>query len=279
MSRSIYTYRFSRAGVEELYFDLQDLDSITVELPSGVYTTFRTYAGRTKVIGLHAHLDRLYLPAKAEGVRVALDQYALRRRLAGTLEPLGPHEARVRLILNLSREPGEIYVLLQPLQDLPQEMYERGVHVELSQVRREKPSLKQTAFIAQSSGERRRIRGETYEILLIRNSRVLEGMTSNFFYVRDGTLCTAGRGALSGVTRQAVLEVAKRAKLPIRSKALHMSEIPNIDEAFITSSSRGIIPVVKIGEQQVGLGNVGAITKLLMDLYDERVSALAEPIL
>ena len=110
--------KLSRSTIQQLHFDLPDFDSITMELPSGLYTTFRTYAGRTRVIGLRAHLDRLYLPAKAQRVSVVLDQSLLREMLINLLRPLAPHEARVRLILDTSQEPGQIYVLLQELQAL-----------------------------------------------------------------------------------------------------------------------------------------------------------------
>lgn len=279
MSQHIHVFKISRASVEELHFDLPDFDSITMELPSGLYTTFRTYSARSKVIGLRAHLGRLYLPAKAQGINVVMKQTLLRETLTDLLKPLAPHEARLRLILDLSKEPGEIYVLLQLLQKLRPEIYRDGVRVDISRVSREKPSLKQTAFIGESSSERKRIQGETFEILLTRKGRVLEGMTSNFFYIRDCVLHTAGRGALSGVTRQTVIEIAKETGTPIRYKALLVREIPEIDEAFITSSSRGIIPVVQIADQPVGNRKVGAMTKQLMSLYEHRVLEIAEPII
>ena len=279
MSQHIHVYKISRSSVEEHHSDLPDFDSITLELPSGLYTTFRTYAARTKVIGLRAHLDRLYLPAKTQGIGVVMNQGLLRETLIDLLEPLAPHEARLRLILDLSKEVGEIYVLLQPLRELRPEVYRDGVRVHLSRVSRKKPSLKQTALIADSSSERKRIQGEIYEILLTRNGRILEGMTSNFFYVRDDTLHTPGRGALPGVTRQTIIELAKEAGIQIQYTALSVHEIPEIDEAFITSSSRGVVPVVQIADQPVGNGEVGVVTKQLMNLYEQKVLEIAEPII
>src|SRR6185295_16194726 len=107
MSQNILVYKISPSSIEQLYFDLRDFDSITMGLPSGLYTTFRTYAERTKVIGLRAHLDRLYHPAKAKGVAVAQNQALFRETLTDLLKSLAPHEARVRLILDMSKEPGE----------------------------------------------------------------------------------------------------------------------------------------------------------------------------
>jgi branched-chain amino acid aminotransferase len=281
MSSEILVFKITRSSTDRLDFDLPDFDSITTALPSGLYTTFRTYAGRTRVIGLRSHLDRLYIPAKAQGIVPAIRKPAdFQETLANLLSRFSVPEARLRLILDTSsEEQGTIYVLLQPLQPLPSETYSDGVHVELSRSSREKPSLKQTAFISESALDRKRICGEIFEILLTDKGRVLEGMTSNFFYIRDGVLCTAGRGVLIGVTRQAILKIAKEQGIKTCLKAIKINELPFIEEAFITSSSRGIVPVVLIDTQQIANGRVGETTRKLMKLYEENVLSLAEEII
>jgi branched-chain amino acid aminotransferase len=91
-------------------------------------------------------------------------------------------------------------------------------------------------------------------------------------------LCTAGRGVLIGVTRQTVISLAKQERIDICIRAIRVNELPLISEAFITSSSRGIVPVVGIDAQQVGDGKVGLVTTRLMHLYNEEVLSLAEEI-
>lgn len=281
MSAEIQVHKITRSTIEELEFDLPTFDAITTALPTGLYTTFRTYAVRTKVLGFSAHLDRLYLPAKLQEIHVARSREQLREILSSLLRffGAGTEDARIRLILDTSAEPGVLYVLLQQMQPLAPALYEKGIRVELSRSSREKPALKQTAFISQSASDRKRVGGETHEILLTQKGRILEGMTSNFFYVRDGVLFTAGRGVLIGITRQTLLAMAKWEDIPIRYKALHVNELPLIDEAFITSSSRGVIPVVQVDAQQIKNGQIGQITRRLMRLYDEDVVAIAEEIL
>jgi branched-chain amino acid aminotransferase len=167
-------------------------------------------------------------------------QEDLRETVADLLKRLEAPEARVRLILDMSAEPGTIYILLQPMNPLPAEIYRDGVHVEISKTSREKPSLKQTAFISESAFDRKRVSSDVFEILLTNKGRILEGMTSNFFYVLDGQLCTAGRGILIGVTRQAVLALARQHNIPVSYKALPLNNLGSIQEAFITSSSRAL---------------------------------------
>lgn len=279
MSQSIIVYKISRSSMEQLHFDLPDFDSVTTELPSGFYTTFRTYGGRKKVIGLTAHLDRLYLPAKAEGIAPVILEQEFRGMLSNLLKSGFSSEARVRLILDTSKERGEMYVLVQELRGLPPELYRNGVRVDISAGSREKPALKRTTFIRESASDRKRLGGDVFEILLTHSGHILEGMTSNFFYVRDGVLHTARRGVLAGVTRQTVIAIAKQAGISIRYASLSLREIPEIEEAFITSSSRGVVPVVRIGDHVVQNGNVGAVTKQLMELYEDKVLRLAESIL
>jgi branched-chain amino acid aminotransferase len=280
MPSEIPVYKITRSSIDKLDLDLPTFDSITTTLPRGLYTTFRTYAARTKVIGLQSHLERLYLPAKAAGIVPAIRRMsAFREVLADLLLPMNASEARVRLILDTSAEPGVIYVLFQPLHTLPAEIYENGVRLEISRTSRHKPALKQTAFISESAFDRTRVGGEIFEILLTNKSRILEGMTSNFFYVKDGVLCTAGRGILIGVTRQTVLSLAQMERIDTCIRALPLNELPLIEEAFITSSSRGIVPVVQIDAHQVADGSVGGMTRKLMRLYEENVLSLAEEII
>jgi branched-chain amino acid aminotransferase len=279
MTQVIQVHKISRSDTQQLDFDLPDFDSITTALPSGLYTTFRTYAERTRVIGLRAHLERLYLPAKVQGIVPALRrQENLREILADLLRRFDMAEARVRLILDTTEDPGTIYILLQPLNPLPPEIYRHGVSVEISRASRSQPSLKQTAFISESAFDRRRISAEVFEILLTNKGRILEGVTSNFFYVLNGVLCTAGRGILIGVTRQTVLALAKQNDIEICYKALPLNDIPLVEEAFLTSSSRGIVPVVRVDGQLIEDGMVGEITSKLMRWYEEEVLLLAEEI-
>lgn len=280
MSDVIQVYKITRSDTQQLEFDLPDFDSVTTSLPSGLYTTFRTYAQRTKVLGLRAHLDRLYLPAKVQGIIPALRKREdLRETIADLLKRFDSSEARIRLMLDVTQEPGTIYVLLQPMHPLPPQVYADGVSAEITKASRKKPALKQTAFIGESAFDRSRVGDGVFEVLLTNKGRILEGITSNFFYVLNGVLCTAGRGVLIGVTRQTVLALAKQNQIEICYKALPLNDLPLVQEAFLTSSSRGIIPVVRIDGQLIEDGTPGEMTKRLMHLYNEEVFSLAEEII
>jgi branched-chain amino acid aminotransferase len=177
-------------------------------------------------------------------------------------------------------------------------MYEKGAHVETTTTHRESPRVKSTVFIDQSEEERKQIAQKgIFEALLVKNGRILEGMTSNFFYVirsegassalvaknasrsaqRD-ILCTAQRDILLGVTRRTVIRVARGRGLEVRYRSLKMNQLSAVKEAFITSSSRGMVPVIQIDDVIVGQGSAGEMTKILMSAYDEYVLKHAEKI-
>lgn len=261
--------------VENELPDQSSLDAITRQLDQGLYTTFRTYAGGKRVLGLRAHLQRLYQPAASQHIDPAVPVSELRENLSELFNGY-PNEARARVILT---KGGRVYIAIEPLKSLPDEMYAHGVKVITSGVERKNPRLKSTTFISASQGARNKIAGsQIFEALLVRNGSILEGMTSNFFYIREGKLGTARKDVLLGVTRRTVLRVARGYGMGIIYKPLKIEQIPDIDEAFLTSSSRGIVPIVQIDEKTVGEGMPGSLTKQLMKAYNDYVLNAAENI-
>ncbi len=311
-----------------------DLNVITRQLPDGFYSTFRTYGQGTRVIGLKAHLQRLYGPVRSPQV----SELTLRKQLGLLLKDYS-NEARVRLIMT---KQGELYVAIEALKQWPNEIYEKGVKVETVELTRTDPRLKSTRFIGESESERKHIvQKGIFEALIVKNGKILEGLTSNFFYVlrpacpvpsgpgrgtwdagtgerseaqsKDGiqeksspprssrfdygieehnpsapqenagtsqreVLCTAQRDILLGVTRRTVIHLARGIGLEIVYEPLKRDQTQVAQEAFITSSSRGIVPVIQIDGEMVGEGSVGAITRQLSVAYEAYVLEKAERI-
>ncbi len=259
--------------------DMSSLDAVTRQLPDGFYSTFRTYNEGRCVVGLRAHLARLYAPAQERGLRPACSEGALRQAMNDLLKDYRPQEARVRIALD--ETGGRVFLAIQPLTLLPAEVYQRGVRVAIMYNKNRKtPTLKTTAFIAESQAERAILAERSiFEGLLTKGDRILEGITSNFFYVWDGALGTVGRGILRGVTRAQILRLARQdLRLPVRYRALRIGEVPAIQEAFICSSSRGIVPVTQVDEVRIGCGSVGQVTGSLMRAYEQDVLRRAEAI-
>lgn len=258
----------------ELPIKAASLDEVTRQLPDGYYSTFRTFDGCTRVLGFDSHLRRLYEPVPTPEV----DESFLRRQLRALLEPFCPHEARVRTVMT---KQAQAYVAIEPLKPLPREIYEKGVRVVTTELQRQHPRLKSTTFIGRSDSERKHIAQEgIFEALLVKDGSILEGMTSNFFYVGQVAnlpyLGTARDDVLLGITRQTVIDVAQRMGLEVSYEPLKLDQVASIDEAFITSSSRGIVPVIQIDGIRIEQGSPGSITRQLISAYEAYVMEHAE---
>lgn len=254
----------------------ETLDDATLALPPGLYTTLRTFDQGCKALGLCAHLRRLYRPLPDLGVTPQVPLAVLPRLLDGLLLPLRPREMRLRLVLSLA--DGSLTVLATPFTPPPPAIYAEGVEVVTVPLTRRQPELKRTAFIRESQAQRRQVRERgAYEGLLVRRGRLTEGLTSNFFFVRGGVVGTARRGVLYGVTRRAVLHLVRQLGFPLRYAALPLEEIATLDEAFLTSSSRGVVPIVRIDGQPVGTGEPGPVTRRLQTAYAAFVARRARP--
>jgi branched-chain amino acid aminotransferase len=259
--------------------DLSSLDAVSRQLPQGLYSTFRTYADKTRVLGLEMHLHRLYDPLDALAIQPAVSSPELRIALRETLRGFGAGEARVRISLSTAEHAGDAFIALEPLKMPDETVYQLGVRVVLSHVERKTPRLKTTSFIGHSIEARASIlKSGLYEALMVRRGRILEGLTSNFYAVKAGIIITARDGILLGVTRRYVLRLARSNGIGIDYRPPRVDELPGLDEAFITSSGRGVVPVTDIDGQPVGNGQVGEIAKLMRRVYDEYVVRKAEKI-
>jgi branched-chain amino acid aminotransferase len=276
---NINLWRIAPSQNRKIEISASSLDEVTRQLPNGYYSTFRTFDGCTRVLGLTAHLRRLYEPVPTPEVSESF----LRRQLRALLEPFQPQEARLRAVMT---KEGEAFIAIEPLQPLTREIYERGVSVVTTELEREHPRLKSTTFIGRSDSERKHIAAEgIFEALLIKDGVILEGMTSNFFYVVGWDaprippyLGTAGDDVLLGITRQTVIEVARQMGLEVKDQALKRDQLNEVNEAFLTSSSRGIVPIVQIDDVIIGQGSPGPTTRQLSAAYEAYVLENAESI-
>ncbi|MCG2785616.1 MAG: aminotransferase class IV [Anaerolineae bacterium] len=269
------TYQITPDGARELALTATTLDEVSHQLPQGLYTTFRTYSGGTHVLGLQAHLDRLYQPTIVQGLAPDVSEAELRRFLTETCSRTGG-ESRLRLTLGVSDSPGAVFVTIQPFTPPGLEIYRQGVRVVSAETARKSPRLKSTAFIEASADLRKLVRDNIFEVLLCRSGSVLEGMTSNFYVIQAGALVTSRNGILLGVTRRAVIRLARGAGLDVDYRAPDLDE--PFSEAFLTSSSRGVVPIVAIDGKPVGEGRVGAWTKTLIAAYNAYVEKYSQEI-
>ncbi len=112
-------------------------------------------------------------------------------------------------------------------------------------------------------------RGARYPVLLNADGDVTEGAGYNVFAVVDGTLRTPASGALEGITRRTVMELAEREGIPVEAVTLSEAEFRRGEELFATTTAGGVMPITSLDGEPVGDGSVGPLTRRLRDLYWE----------
>lgn len=254
------------------------LNAASAGLPDGGYTTLRTY-GKTGVIVLPHHFDRLEESAALLGCPITLNRDALRAVLCEVLTKLPWAESRVRVTVDCTVERGALWLSAEPLPPVEQTLYETGVACLLRVMQRHTPKAKYTSFITESHAQRQLVTGDINEVLMVgEDGGILEGLSSNFFAFYDGNLYTAGDGVLPGITRTLILEEAVRAQIPIRLIAPDAARLSDFEEAFVSSASRAVLPVTRIESIPIGAGVPGAISRLLLERYQARLEQEIETV-
>jgi branched-chain amino acid aminotransferase len=243
------------------------LVAASARLPSGAYTSLRTYHG-SRILRLAQHVARLQESLRLQGLAGTVSRIEVQSALAAALRSCGHAESRVRL----TAAPPRLFVSVEAFQPLPAAWYKDGVSCVTLRLERGNPHAKDTGFIATSGAVYRELPPEVNEGLLLGPDReILEGLSSNFFAVVKGTLRTEPDRVLLGVTRSLVLELTS-GLLPVSLAPVQAIDLASLEEAFLTSVSRGVLPVRDIDGAAVGSGEPGPVTAELK----RRFEALAE---
>lgn len=240
------------------------LTGASLQLPEGAYTTLRTQ-GRDGVVRIGEHVRRLQISA---GTPDSPGETAVRLGLTEALRQTEYPESRIRV----TWVPPELYFSIEPFEPLAERLYSEGVRCAVVKLRRANPQAKDTRFIAPAAGAYRALPPGIHEGLLVgEDGSILEGLSSNFFAMRGGLLHTEETRALHGVTRGIVLDVC-RGLVPISLEAERLDALRELSEAFITSASRGVLPVARIDRTPVCDGRPGPVTREIM----RRLQAVSE---
>lgn len=252
-----------------------------------VFEVFRTYSSLPHALG--RHLDRL--ARSAETIELDLPPRAVvLEDLRHALARAGG-DRRVRLVVtrgvgasdlgSYEPTPPTRVVIAQPIIPRPASFYDQGAAIALvegyaSSIRGAKVSNYLPAVVAT---HRARRAGAHEAVLVTSAGYVLEGATSNVFIVKRGVLLTPPvERILPGITRGIVLELASRLGVETQVRSMTREELLAADEAFITSTTRELMPVVKVDDQKVGKGSPGPVWRRLLEAYrDTMPERLAWP--
>jgi branched-chain amino acid aminotransferase len=261
----------------------------------GVYETWRTYNGQPFLFD--RHMRRLRNSSGMIALSVPLTDEQLDARCRETMNAAGlgapPRgDAYVRILVTrgvgeLSYDPAAcaaptIVVIVKRHVTPPAEVYENGVKVALVPIIRNHPgtvspliksnNLLNNALAMQEAARRGAFEG------IMRNYRgeLAEATQSNFFIVKHGAALTPplDAGLLPGITREFVLEIGAEAGVPVREAVLRDSDLFGADEAFLTSSTRELVPIVRVDDRPIGAGRPGRVTQALLERFRARAHEL-----
>ena len=269
-SAGVLTLEMTSGGARAIGEDATLADA-SVRLPRGAYSTLRTYGGHG-VVRFEAHLRRLEGSAAQAGHRAVIDPGAARRLVREAVRAGCHPESRLRLTF----APPRLFASVEAFGPSPPSSHEQGIACVTLPIRRDQPRVKDTGFIPTARRAYDDLpRGVDEGLLVSEDGSILEGLSSNFFALLGGSLHTEDEHVLPGITRSLVLEVAE-ARRPIVYRAVRRNELLRLDEAFITSASREVLPVVRIDGEPVGDGGVGPHTRAVMEGFAALVRSEVE---
>ncbi len=252
-----------------------------------VYEVLRAY-GRVP-FALEEHLERLARSASLLGIDVPLGPGRLRGEIENLVSRAAPGDSYIRVIV--TRGEGEIdlapeaargphvVVILKPFRPLAGDLATHGASVHLVASGRcpagAVPDGSKTGnYLANLMAlGRARSQGHHEAVMVTSDGRVAEGASSNIFIVRDGRVLTPGleAGILAGITRRKVIEECRAAGIEVLETEMRPADVKGADEAFLTSTLREVLPVVRVDDVLLGDGTPGALSLKVREAYRAHV--------
>jgi branched-chain amino acid aminotransferase len=249
----------------------------------GVFEGIRCYD--RLVFKLKEHVDRLFDSATAIELKIPLSKNELIEAVVKTLKANKLTDAYIRLVItrgagDLGLDPRKckmptVFIIADKITLYPRKYYHEGLEIITAETRRNlteavNPKIKSLNYLNNILAKIEAVKyGVEEALMLTHDEYVAECTGDNIFAVRHEELFTppAGNSILEGVTRDAVITLAKRMELPFAEKLLTMEELYTSSEVFLTGTAAEIIPVVKIDKKQISSGKPGPITIRLMEEF------------
>lgn len=287
----IISYQRDRfVETSELVFPFLDDISGTIR-GYRIFTACRTIRG--KIFRLEDHLDRLYHSAAGIYMKPPLNREELGKLLDVLLEENWSVGVKGDLLIDVifsgglagstmkqSSAGAHLYVAVQELVPPQPECYENGVGLATFRHQRMYPDVKLLNYVGAILAHQTVVPSQqAYEVLFVfppDQQTILEGSTFTVFFVdSDGTILTPPLDGkiLDSITRRVIFEiVAKRPGMRILEVPVILNQLPSFSEAFLASTTRNLLPVVRIDDKLIGNGSPGPVTRVLMDLFQEYLS-------
>jgi branched-chain amino acid aminotransferase len=253
----------------------------------GVFEGIRIYDG--KVFRLREHIDRLYDSARAIYLEIPLSREQMMDAVASTIQANAKRNGYIRLIvtrgagslgldIRKTSDP-QVIVIVDDISLYPPELYENGLEIITAATVRIPPNalsprIKSLNYLNNILAKIEGVRAGCLEALMLNHKgEVAECTGDNVFLIKHRVLRTPplDAGILAGVTRGAVIELARGADIPVEEVALTRYDVYAADECFLTGTAAEVIPVVKCDGRPIGTGKPGPITRQLRERFHQLI--------
>ncbi|GAE26177.1 branched-chain amino acid aminotransferase [Halalkalibacter wakoensis JCM 9140] len=253
----------------------------------GVFEGIRVYEGN--VFRLQEHLDRLYNSAKSIMLSIPHTKEEMKNLVVQTLQKNQLHNAYIRLVIsrgvgNLGLDPTscgtpQVIIIAEELALFPKELYDSGLEIVTVATRRNRPDVlspkvKSLNYLNNILVKiEASLAGVSEALMLNDQGYVAEGSADNVFIVKGNELFTPPGyvGALEGITRNAIIEIAKDLGYVVKEEPFTRHDVYVADEVFLTGTAAEVIAVVKVDGRVIGEGKPGKETKNLLEAFRKRV--------
>jgi len=253
----------------------------------GIFEGIRIYGGN--VFRLDEHLERLELSARAIMLDLPLTRTQLAEAVCETCRRNKLADGYIRLVI--TRGVGDLglapwscskpttFVIASKISLYPQEYYDNGLSIVTVPTRRIAPdalppTVKSLNYLNNILAKiEARQAGALEAIMLNAQGYVAECTADNIFVVHKGEIITpaASAGALKGITRATIFDIAKDLGIPMREADLTRYDVWCADECFLTGTGAEVIPVVKLDSRIIGTGKPGPVTARVLASFRQRV--------
>lgn len=251
----------------------------------GVFEGIRFY--KRNLFRMDEHLDRLWDSARSIMMDIPMTRREVAEATAETCRRNGLEDGYVRLVVtrgegDLGLDPlrcpkPSVFVIASSIRLYPEELYEKGLAIITAGTRRIAPDTfharaKSLNYLNNIMAKINANNAGVLEALMLnREGYVVEATADNVFLVRQGALLTPPTwiGALRGITRDAVMEIARARGVEIREEPFTTYEVYTADEMFLTGTAAEIIPVTMVDGRRIGDGAPGPLTKSLRAAFHE----------
>lgn len=249
----------------------------------GVFEGIRSYGG--KVFRLEQHLDRLWNSAKAIWLEIPMTKAEMAQAIQDTLQVNGIQDGYIRVVVTrgagtLGLDPNrcanpQVIIITDHIALYPEEYYRDGLAIiTVSTIRNHpaalSPRIKSLNYLNNILAKIEGLQAGCIEALMLNHKgEVAECTGDNIFIVRNGRLLTPPNeaGILEGITRDAVIGLAREAGREVLEVPLTKHDVYIADECFLTGTAAEVVPVVRVDSRTIGNGKPGPVTRDLMERF------------